>query len=980
MHSPSGNGHATEKVGKPTSNGGRATLPTPVSQPNSYEQVAEPRGVKTRHNDRGTDIDILHLNIQGFCGHAAELSAYIQLLKTSPSIICLNETFLDKSTPEVELHGYVLAARRDRQDGQDYRKCGGVMVFTKADIANNVTLLESSREAERLWLVVHTDHGPYLLCAWYRPPVPGEVETIRSFEKEWHAHCASALGTVLVGDLNLHHLRWLRDSSRNSSEGELMQTFCNQYGFRQLVSKPTRGNYKLDLLVTDIPNLGCTVTASIADHKGVLGRLKLRMPKTEIVCRRVWVFSQANWSGLQERFNGVSWDFISKLSVDDAAATLTKTILDCASDFIPERTLRERKSTHPWINDHVLHLIVSKHQAEGTDTEKMARDACSQGILAEFGKYVQSERQDLTKMQRGSKAWWGKSRRLLQQKSRICSIPALRDKHNNWVLDAAGKANLFATTLSAKYHLSEAKQNNYTSIDVVPFREQRRVHIVTTAAAAKVLHGLREDSGTGPDRLPARILKQCANALAEPICRLTRRILESGRWPAVWIVHWVVPLFKKLNVYNARNYRGVHLTSQLSKVVERLLKTLYAPHVAATLSFGPNQFAYTKGRGARDVLALVTLIWIRALARGEKIGVYCSDVAGAFDRVEAERLIAKLRAKKLHPDIVAVMASWLRQRSAHIIVGGKQSEEMTLQNMVFQGTVIGPDLWNCFFEDARHAINEWLFTEVAYADDHNAYRVFGESSENADVMKSIDHCQKELHNWGDANQVAFDPDKESKHILSLATPFGKPFKLLGLIFDMQLDMTEATCEVVREVGWKLRNLLRTRRYYCDADLVILYKAHILSFLEFRTPAIYHARREALSKLDKVQTRFLSDAGIDEVTALMHFNLAPLRMRRDISMLGVLHRAALGKGPPQLRELFKRKPGSFMLVDPYNGATLHPLTKRSAWGLIGVYNRLGSGAQSITDVKNFQFYLQERVKELIRKQLVGKEWDSTYSPR
>ena len=126
---------------------------------------------------------------------------------------------------------------------------------------------------------------------------------------------------------------------------------------------------------------------------------------------------------------------------------------------------------------------------------------------------------------------------------------------------------------------------------------------------------------------------------------------------------------------------------------------------------------------------------------------------------------------------------------------------------------------------------------------------------------------------------------------------------------MALDMGEAVAEVVREAGWKLRNLLRARRYYCDADLIILYKAHILSFLEFRTPAIYHARRDALSRLDKVQSRFLRKAGMDEVSALMHFNLAPLQMRRDIAMLGVLHRAALGEGPPQLKELFQRRPGS-----------------------------------------------------------------------
>ena len=65
-----------------------------------------------------------------------------------------------------------------------------------------------------------------------------------------------------------------------------------------------------------------------------------------------------------------------------------------------------------------------------------------------------------------------------------------------------------------------------------------------------------------------------------------------------------------------------------------------------TVSFGPRQFAYTPGRGARDVLALLAMLWVQALAAGKRIAVYCSDVSGAFDRVSAERLITKLKAKK----------------------------------------------------------------------------------------------------------------------------------------------------------------------------------------------------------------------------------------------------------------------------------------------------------------------------------------------
>lgn len=121
------------------------------------------------------------------------------------------------------------------------------------------------------------------------------------------------------------------------------------------------------------------------------------------------------------------------------------------------------------------------------------------------------------------------------------------------------------------------------------------------------MEALDEQSGTGPDLLPARILKHCAAQLAYPILQLAMLILDSGEWPECWKDHWIVPLFKRGAVYLSKNYRGVHLTAQLPKVVERLILSLLEPHVTLWNLTGENQFAYSKKKGARDVLALLCL-------------------------------------------------------------------------------------------------------------------------------------------------------------------------------------------------------------------------------------------------------------------------------------------------------------------------------------------------------------------------------------
>ena len=160
----------------------------------------------------------------------------------------------------------------------------------------------------------------------------------------------------------------------------------------------------------------------------------------------------------------------------------------------------------------------------------------------------------------------------------------------------------------------------------------------------------------------------------------------------------------------------------MSKICERVVKQLFMPQIYRIDAYGENQFAYTEGRGARDALAYLMIEWILTLNERGKVIVYNSDVAGAFDRVSVERLTTKLQAKGFHPRLIEVIKSWLQQRRAKVVVGGETSDDIFLHNMIFQGTVLGPPLWNIFFEDARLPINENSFKEIVFADDLNAYK------------------------------------------------------------------------------------------------------------------------------------------------------------------------------------------------------------------------------------------------------------------
>ena len=184
-----------------------------------------------------------------------------------------------------------------------------------------------------------------------------------------------------------------------------------------------------------------------------------------------------------------------------------------------------------------------------------------------------------------------------------------------------------------------------------------------------------------------------------------------------------MPLHKRKSVYDPSNYRGIHLTSQISKLVERVLSFLFLPSLER-LAFGSYQFAYRRGRGARDAVAFYVLSWIQAFNDGQKVGLYASDVSGAFDKVSSSLLIAKLESFGIHDKMLKVIGSWLRERPAYVVVGGKFSKEITLRNMVFQGTVWGPYLWNAFFGDSVCALQFTEFSVVIYANDLNIFKCF----------------------------------------------------------------------------------------------------------------------------------------------------------------------------------------------------------------------------------------------------------------
>ena len=301
-------------------------------------------------------LTVLHLNIRGYVSHIAEVTALLRTMPSKPSLVVLNETFLTRVIEDIQLEGYALLARRDRRDQWG----GGVAVFIIANQFTMASVVEVSEEAERVWIIVHSDRGPFLISSWYRPPAPGEVASIHSCETELQLHRRDVRGTLVIGDINVHSVRWLEFSSGESPEGSAMHEACQRSGLRQIVKAPTRGDNLLDLAMTDIGEATASMVAAIADHRGVLVTIPFTMPKVAAHDRQIWHFRDADWVRLREQLAEEDWKQVGTLPPDEGATMLTEIILKHAAECIPKRTARMQKSTHPWLTKRAEEAVRSK--------------------------------------------------------------------------------------------------------------------------------------------------------------------------------------------------------------------------------------------------------------------------------------------------------------------------------------------------------------------------------------------------------------------------------------------------------------------------------------------------------------------------------------------------------------------------------------------------------------------------------------------
>ncbi|CAB4039783.1 Hypothetical predicted protein, partial [Paramuricea clavata] len=181
-----------------------------------------------------------------------------------------------------------------------------------------------------------------------------------------------------------------------------------------------------------------------------------------------------------------------------------------------------------------------------------------------------------------------------------------------------------------------------------------------------VLAVLDENKATGPDKIPAKLLKNCASSIYLSLCDLFNKSLSLGKLPNEWKLSNIVPIPKKGPAEDVSNYRPISLLSLVSKVFERCVYNQLVSHISTQLHH--LQFGFLRGKSTTSQLLHVLQDIHQALESRNQVDAVYLDFAKAFDKVSHKLLLTKLHKFGIRGDLLSWFENYLSGRYQRVTV------------------------------------------------------------------------------------------------------------------------------------------------------------------------------------------------------------------------------------------------------------------------------------------------------------------------
>ena len=673
----------------------------------------------------------------------------------APNIILGCESKLSKDIPTYECFPSDFEVfRKDRNANG-----GGVFIAIDKNLtAKHEPTLD--KDCEAVWATIQLANTQKLcICSFYRPPNSSakDLEELESAIMEVHQSSRGKHPNIIIGgDFNCPNIVWQQDAKTKtntlSANEKKLEDIYNQFDLTQHVKEITRpaSGHILDLILTSKSGLvmSSEVAVGMSDHCAVVSTIDMRPKYYHKPIRTIMQYSRANFDAMRMEALEFNSEFMNGhpagRSLDENWNILKSKLDNWIDKYIP--TKRTKSSRHlPWITRDI-----KKQMRRRDKLYRRARANNSPTLWGTYNKqrnYVQNIVQDSHNNYvsgLGKSLKTGESKKfysyIKQKRTETMGVPVLfsNDRYHVTDVDKAEALNKQFQSVfvhEASNDIPDLGPSQYPNIGTLTF---------TRNGVAKLLQGLKPNKASGPDDMPARVLKELAYSITDIVTFLFQQSYNCGRVPSDWLHARVTGLHKKGDKMCPANYRPVSLTCILCKCMEHIMFSHISAHLERNNILTPRQHGFRTGYSCTTQLVSAVHDWAETLDKKGQTDIALLDFSKAFDRVSHLRLASKLEYYGICGKSLGWIEAFLGNRTQSVVVNGKASKPCKVTSGVPQGTVMGPLLFLIFIND----ITKNLHSELRlFADDSILYREIISQEDHTKLQEDLNTLERWANIW-----------------------------------------------------------------------------------------------------------------------------------------------------------------------------------------------------------------------------------------
>lgn len=696
-------------------------------------------------------------------------------------VISVTETWLNDSVNDDEiLPSDYNIIRKDRPSN---KRGGGVLLALRKGIeCNRVTSAIWSDRLEIVAVELET-RGPKkcLMCVCYRPPNCDLVEWLSLFESFLQV-AENYEKIIITGDFNFPELNWNSDATSSqtvSGSSVEFRDLIYDFFLEQVNPYPTRLNNILDLILTNIPesvtDMSCISPKSMdvfSDHNLLFFEFNVFVKLSSCDTRTVLDYRSADWESLFKTLSSIDLSpsivsdeidsnnpdkFSLNFNLNSNPGDIDKDwqrwcdrFMDAVHRHIPTKVMKKRKSP-PWLDNEIRHLLNKKETARRKakkssrinlwENFRDLRRSCKSLLSRKRKEFFQSLP---SLMKSNTKRFWS----LFKSVSNTSSVPSKmtwkRDEGTITAENPQDVANLLNNFFYSMFNppLSQEDYNDHPVSTTASCDCISDIYI-SPDDVRRILLSLDDNKATGPDRIPAKLLRCCAPYISSSLSDVFNKSLSTGRVPAEWKVSNIIPIPKGGQKNEVSNYRPISLLPIVSKVFERCIYDQLINHVSCQLY--NLQFGFLRGKSTTSQLLQVLHEIGESLDKRVQTDILYLDFAKAFDRVDHQLLLKKLRNFGVCGNLFNWLQNYLTDRFQKVTVLGKTSRPIPVLSGVPQGSILGPLLFLMYVNDLPEKTT--ASSVALFADDTKCYRTIGTTEDAKHLQCDLDGINQWCRMW-----------------------------------------------------------------------------------------------------------------------------------------------------------------------------------------------------------------------------------------